>query len=659
MAENRTLVQRIALDGGDEIKRELLALGKAGEQAFAALQRQANQSKAATTGLNADLLTLRTRLVAVGTAARQVGSNFSFLGGAVGQLAGAFATVFSVQTFINLTTAWTDLSSRIKIATGDTKTAADTMERLTEIANRTYSSLQTTADTFASNAVVLNALGISTQKQLDLQESLNNAIVISGARGEAAAQIQRAFTNAMSLGALRGEDFNNVLKRGSAILPLLAKAMGVTVDQLKALADKGLITASVFQDALLGNFDQLRAAAEAMPATISDAFIRIQNSLLSYVGTADQAAGASAFIAQGLIAIADNLHIIIPAMLSLAAAFLTVKAINLAKDIFGLVSAFVALLPAIVNVTLALARNPIGLIAVAVAALVVAIIQATGGFENFGTNVLRVAKIVADALWPIVEPVLAFIDAIGGAIAALAAWLGLTAPEEAKKAEDALGKVDGITESLSGTFKAAGVESASLSDATVKGMDAAATAVDKADKRIQNLANTFENLQFQISGAAENATKLFNELSAAGGSSGSFQTLSGGGADSIQQLAGGGPVRGPGSGTSDSILARLSNGEFVMKARAVRKWGIGALNRLNRGLPAFASGGLVSVPRMGTPIPAFKGGAGGGSGRPLSLSIGGETFDGLIAPDTVAEKLTRFATGKALRRSGLTPSWYK
>jgi hypothetical protein len=37
----------------------------------------------------------------------------------------------------------------------------------------------------------------------------------------------------------------------------------------------------------------------------------------------------------------------------------------------------------------------------------------------------------------------------------------------------------------------------------------------------------------------------------------------------------GGAINGPGSGTSDSIPARLSDGEFVMTAKAVRGAGKG------------------------------------------------------------------------------------
>ena len=53
----------------------------------------------------------------------------------------------------------------------------------------------------------------------------------------------------------------------------------------------------------------------------------------------------------------------------------------------------------------------------------------------------------------------------------------------------------------------------------------------------------------------------------------------------------GGPVSGPGSATSDSIPARLSDGEFVVRAAAVRAIGVPALEQINS--MGYAAGGLV------------------------------------------------------------------
>lgn len=59
-------------------------------------------------------------------------------------------------------------------------------------------------------------------------------------------------------------------------------------------------------------------------------------------------------------------------------------------------------------------------------------------------------------------------------------------------------------------------------------------------------------------------------------------------------FASGGSVAGPGTGTSDSVPAMLSNGEYVLNAQAVDRLGVPFLDGLNTGrLRGFASGGLV------------------------------------------------------------------
>ena len=69
------------------------------------------------------------------------------------------------------------------------------------------------------------------------------------------------------------------------------------------------------------------------------------------------------------------------------------------------------------------------------------------------------------------------------------------------------------------------------------------------------------------------------------------------------KFATGGHVQGPGTGTSDSILARLSNNEFVMTSRTVDHYGVGFMNALNqRRLPKFANGG-----RVGGGSPSYPG----------------------------------------------------
>ncbi|MGX1711343.1 hypothetical protein ACWIFI_18670 [Streptomyces albidoflavus] len=75
----------------------------------------------------------------------------------------------------------------------------------------------------------------------------------------------------------------------------------------------------------------------------------------------------------------------------------------------------------------------------------------------------------------------------------------------------------------------------------------------------------------------------------------------------------GGYVEGPGSGTSDSILTRLSNGEFVVRARSVARYGLAFLNAINEGrlgMSAMSSGGAM-------------GGAGRETARGLAVGMTG------------------------------------
>src|SRR5690606_29450484 len=77
------------------------------------------------------------------------------------------------------------------------------------------------------------------------------------------------------------------------------------------------------------------------------------------------------------------------------------------------------------------------------------------------------------------------------------------------------------------------------------------------------------------------------------------QAVSEHGSGSSTGFSRGGSVRGPGSGTSDDILARLSNGEHVLTAEEVRRMGghsevYRMRNAIMSGdMPAFAAGGAV------------------------------------------------------------------
>lgn len=103
-----------------------------------------------------------------------------------------------------------------------------------------------------------------------------------------------------------------------------------------------------------------------------------------------------------------------------------------------------------------------------------------------------------------------------------------------------------------------------------------------------------------MSGVLSSVQSASATMSATAASAGGYR-LSANILDGVGYHADGGLIAGQGTDTSDNIPAMLSPGEFVVKAKAVRKYGLGVLQRINEGrwgnltvhVPHFAKGGIV------------------------------------------------------------------
>jgi len=222
---------------------------------------------------------------------------------------GAIGAALGVRELANMADQWSDLNARLTLATGSVHASADAMERLGQVANRSYSSLESTVESFLANSTALKELGYNTQQQLDYTEALNNALVISGAKGERAKTVMNALSKAMAGGKLSGQNLNTVLEQGGRVAEALADSMGVQVNQLRELGAAGKIgTREIF--GITSQMGKLGKELDQMENTIGDGFTLIKNALLQYVGTADQATAISGTLAKGLVIIADNFNVL-------------------------------------------------------------------------------------------------------------------------------------------------------------------------------------------------------------------------------------------------------------------------------------------------------------------------------------------------------------
>ncbi|WP_019170665.1 tape measure protein [Pseudaminobacter salicylatoxidans] len=311
------------------------------------------------------------------------------IGAVVGAAAGA--------ALIRFADTWSDLDARVGLAIGNMDASGVVLERIGQVARRTYSSLELSAESFIQNSTVLKELGRSTKEQLDYTEALNLALVVSGAKAERAASVQDALSRAMALGALRGNELDTVLKSGGRVAEVLAEELGIGVNQLRSFGTAGKITGDVIYNALTKRLTQLQEEAEKMPATIGDGLLLIRNALLQFVGGVDQAVGASETFAAGLIIVADNIGRIV-----------TYGATAVAMYGSYYVAAFVAAQVATMGLSGALALLRAALIRTGIGAVIVLagelvyqfgrLVDATGSWSDVFREASRRTEILLDAV---------------------------------------------------------------------------------------------------------------------------------------------------------------------------------------------------------------------------------------------------------------------
>ncbi|MFC3323326.1 hypothetical protein [Mesorhizobium cantuariense] len=179
-----------------------------------------------------------------------------------------------------------------------------------------------------------------------------------------------------------------------------------------------------------------------------------------------------------------------------------------------------------------------------------------------------------------------------------------------------------------------------------------------------SVLNRVSSLVDSIVSKIKSAIEFAKQLTGLGGGD------SGGG--SSPGFAGGGFVRGPGGPRTDSIVARLSAGEFVVQARAVRRLGVDFFNMLNQGimpslagLRGFSLGGFVEGINQSMTIPRFAGGgmvpklapASSSSNRtPLLLQFNsGEVIDDITIGNIAMNRLQRELISHAYASLGGRP----
>ncbi|CAB4131774.1 Caudovirus, tape measure, N-terminal [uncultured Caudovirales phage] len=257
-------------------------------------------------------------LVEVGTKAEKAtdGLKDSF-GGLKAALAGLGLGALAKEA-IDLADTYSNIQGRLSLVTSGSAELASVTDKLFDSAQRARVGFEATTDLYSSLARSTKSLGTSQTDLLQVTETINKALIVSGASAATAEGALTQLGQGFASGTLRGDELNAVLEGTPRLAQAIADGMGVTVGQLRALGAEGKITGETVFNALKSQKDAIETEFAKMPTTVAQSFVQLRNEILKYVGETNSASGVTTVLAGGVSLLAKNLDIVVPIVATLA-----------------------------------------------------------------------------------------------------------------------------------------------------------------------------------------------------------------------------------------------------------------------------------------------------------------------------------------------------
>ncbi len=215
------------------------------------------------------------------------------------------------RKLIELSDTFTNYQNRLKLVTTGTENLTDVTERLFKISDNTRSSFGATAELFARVALASKDLGRSQEELLRFTESLNKAVILSGASAQEASAGIIQLSQGLASGALRGDELRSVLEQLPKVADVIAESLGITRGELRALGEEGKLSAGIIFDAFKKAEKGIAEDFAKTVPTIGQAFTQLTNQLIKLIGAFNNVTGASTLFAQTIQLVGSNLKILI------------------------------------------------------------------------------------------------------------------------------------------------------------------------------------------------------------------------------------------------------------------------------------------------------------------------------------------------------------
>ncbi|WP_256819167.1 tape measure protein [Pseudomonas putida] len=226
------------------------------------------------------------------------------LASAVTGLAGPIAAAFSVAKIAAAAEQYVNLTNRLRLVTESAEQLAFAQESVYQVAQNSRQSLEVTAQVYQRVAQNARQLGLDFSDVASVTETVAKTVALSGASAQAADAAMVQFGQALASGTLRGDELNSIMEQTPALAQAIARGLGVTIGQLRAMGAEGKLTSEAVVKALQNQKDKVDELSSAMTLTVSQAITSFNNALITTVGRLDEATGASSRLAGGIAALA-------------------------------------------------------------------------------------------------------------------------------------------------------------------------------------------------------------------------------------------------------------------------------------------------------------------------------------------------------------------
>ena len=285
----------------EQLTAQARELASAHRQAGAAAQQFGAQSAASSAQAARAHDSVRSGIDGIGSSLRTIqGLAAATIGGDL--LAGTVGDVLKTAD------AYDNLAARIKLVTGEGAAFDQAFQGVYEVAKRTSSALESTGTLFSRIATAGKELGLSQQQALQLTETINSAVQLSGASAQASDAAITQLIQGLQSGVLRGEEFNSVMEQAPRLAQALAAGLGVPIGKLRELAGEGRLTTDVVVKALQSQREVVEREFGSLPSTVGRAITNLQTEWTKFIGTTNASTGATALVAEGINKLAGNLQ---------------------------------------------------------------------------------------------------------------------------------------------------------------------------------------------------------------------------------------------------------------------------------------------------------------------------------------------------------------